>query len=380
MKRFLPFVFSALVMCALSRHVDAATQQEVTTYEARPVQASNTAISLRTKNVSYTANLGPMGTPQLPSGAVLATDSAAKGDSDSLYPSVLITISTTPVRTVTLNAVQKDDPSGVREVAKVVELRQDLQLMDATFVLKAFDGKDGSGTPQTCANSIVGLLPGATVSGAHTPWLNTLAVMASQLTTSLAPFFATVSPEATGATAAAATLAAKLFPPTSVPYQYAFLDNSDEKACTFGWYFKSRVDEKGAPTAILGLQTGVLLLKVPKTVKSITITPNIFTEWSDKNAKYGFLEQMVAKLNLPESAVPDLKSLKDLSGLPLLVPVQDAMSILNVTGAWDQFDDKTKLKCGVAACTNKDRYVLRSSLEDLLQPSKPGKPGGGGGN
>ena len=277
-------------------------------------------------NVSTTASLGPMGYLQMPSGLThvegAAADLAAV-NGQYKFPSIYLYISASP-----LLLPQLADGADPESIEGVKDADRDITWMDATFHLTTTNEK---GDAVDCPGNvqIIGMLPGATLSTSKTPVLNTAASATNQLITALAPFFPSVKAVAEASSSALQVLFTDLFPPKAVAYQYSFMDGP----CTFGWYYKANAAAT-PPVSILGIQTGLILLRTTKDVARIGIEGRVLSSWNKpptKSSKQFSYVTTHAALDIPTvKSTIDFGSLQDLSLFPILISAEDARKILHI--------------------------------------------------
>lgn len=319
--------------------------------------------------VGTSVALGPMGYLQMPSGLtqVAGTDPGlATVNGKYNFPSIYIYISASPLLLPQLaDGAKPDSIEGVHDADR------DITWMDASFDLTP-KGSNSQALPCEGNVQVIGLVPGATVTTNKTPAVDTAASAANQLMTALAPFFPGVKTVGTAATSALQVLFTDLFPPKSVAYQYAFLDG----ACSFGWYYKANPSAT-PPISILGVQTGLVLLRTSKDVSSMEVSARILSSWNKPPTAFSKQFSYVttsASLEIPDvkSAI-DYGSLQDLSLFPLLISAADARQILHISkdADWKSLiTPKAGEKAAALQTTPDGGYVMKNSLQQYLQASK----------
>jgi hypothetical protein len=282
------------------------------------------------------------------------------------FPSIYIYISASPLLLPQLaDAAKPDSIEAVRDADR------DILWMDATFDLTP---QDKSGAALACAGNVqvIGLVPGATVTSIKTPAANTAATAANQLMTALAPFFPGAKAVGGASTSALQVLFTDLFPPKPVAYNYAFLDGP----CRFGWYYKAN-PAATPPVSILGLQTGLVLLRTAKEVATIGVGARILSSWNKQptaSSKQFSYVTTAESLDIPnvQSSI-DYGTLQDLSLFPALISAADARKILHIgkDSDWQSLiAPKPGEKTAVLASTPDGSYVMKTSLQQYLQASK----------
>lgn len=341
--------------------------------------------------VSLTGSLGSMGYAlAMPSTTAAVSDTnTAEGVNEKYnFPSVYLYISASP------NLYP--DPKQENQNAEIKSVKNesiDLKWMRAEFTIVPLD-KDGNPLPDSLPKGevpyvqILGLSPSATLAASKTPLANTVATAGNQLMTAAAPFFPGVGDVAEAATSSLQVLFSNLFPPKADAYQYAWIDGQRE----FGWYFKQDVNA-GTPVSVLGLQTGLVLLRTSKKVKSITIQGKVISQWTDrpleKQKSDYLLTTKDVKVPIPETSYD---ALQDLNPFPLLIPDRTVKKILLIDEKGKQTGDKgtscvnsppldskcsdwQKLVCGtppvLVTVDEAHKWVLKGSLQSYLTSGPP---------
>lgn len=321
--------------------------------------------------VSTSAALGPMGYLQMPSGLTQvagADPSLATVNGKYNFPSIYIYISASPLLLPQLaDGAKPDSIDAVRDADR------DINWMDASFDLVPL-GSDGRPLPCGGNVQVIGLVPGATVTSTKTPAANTAASAANQLMTALAPFFPGVKSVGEASTSALQVLFTDLFPPKSVAYQYAFLDG----ACSFGWYYKANPTAT-PPLSILGVQTGLVLLRTTKDVASMEVSGRILSSWNKpptSSSKQFSYVTTKSSLEIPNvTSAIDYGALQDLSLFPMLISAADARKVLHIGKDRDAdwqglITPKTGQAQPVLQTTPDGSYVMKTSLQQYLQLTK----------
>lgn len=315
--------------------------------------------------VSTSISLGPMGYAQVPSGLTQvagANASLANVNQAFNFPSIYIYISASPLLLPTLA-----DAKNLDSIESVQDGDRDVAWMDSSFDLVPYDAQ---GAKLGCDNTVqvLGLLPGATVTGSKPSVAGTAATAANQLMTALVPFFPGVKAAGEASTSALQVLFTDLFPPKTQSYQYAFLDGS----CSFGWFYKANPTAT-PPTSILGIQTGLVMLRTSTAVRRLDITSRILSSWTKRptasSKQFSYVTKLMS-LDIPtvRSSI-DYGALQDLSLFPVLISAEDARKILHISKD-DDWKGLVTAKPGQAAVlqtTPDGSYVMKASLQKYLQ-------------
>jgi len=335
-------------------------------------------------STKVTATLGPPGYAYDPTtGQIKATDAK----NQKKYVAISFMISSSPVLAAVVH------PDNMHQAEKVYNTKQDLQLLDVDIDLIPYD-KDHS---KMDCNSIkvLALLPSQTQAATEDTALGKAATVAGGVGDILAGTAATATAAATGGLNPGSSLGSKikttsgslsvifnnLFPPRSVPTQYAFQTSSH----AFGWFFR-RYTRQSASTSILGLHPGLVLLEVDKDVDFIGVQWDALSHWDkpvqstghssnwyhDGNTHYE--EKTPGKqpvltppdicLELPH--VPTnteiIQSLKNLDDFPMLIP-----QYVPEAGA----DGQSKRVDVVHILQLKDEAELKTLIANSLQGHTP---------
>jgi hypothetical protein len=204
--------------------------------------------------------MGYIQTPSLGSAvqSQTALQQAIVANQNYNFPSIIIYVTAVPV---------VNPPSGPKDLKEIEKQETALNplWLDASFTLTFID-KDGNALPNACkdgSDQVLGLLPQQTVTALKNQTTSNVSATANDVAGALSSFYP-ASGVVAGATKALNVLFQDIFPPQPVAYEYSNL--LDE--CNFGWYFRQNKNST-APTAgdasILGMQTGIVLLKSPRT-------------------------------------------------------------------------------------------------------------------
>ena len=292
-------------------------------------------------SLSMTAVMGPLG--YVPENGKGGSWSITTNTAGSIFPSIYFFISASPLN---LDLIDKQafgsgsNGGPVRlDDKKYQELFADrtLDWMSVHIELDPQIDPKLASTDQSVKGSpckglqILEILPNSTVSEPHIGISQAAANTVAEVVTSFAPAVAPNGALTQGAGQGLAVLFDNLMRPKSVAYQYAEMENS----CHFGWYFKG--DEH--QVSLLGLQSGVVLLRAPASVSSIKVTGYIVSKWSgaaptaDRAAGRKLLAQ-VQSVDLPlppesELGQVDLEHLQDLTPLPMIIPIKAVATFLH---------------------------------------------------
>jgi hypothetical protein len=298
------------------------------------------------------------------------------------FPSVVLYISAAP-----LVYVPSKDEAQLGKIESDQETDRFPEYLDATFTLTPEDVSGNDLTKSACTDGdvqILGLLPQQTIAGAQNSVLADTASAISNVAGSLTPFYPTVQSQVTSATKALNVLFQDLFPPKPIAYQYSYMDGN----CTFGWFFRPNTSTTTTGTtagqsSILGLQTGIILLKTDKSIKKIVVSGQILSSWNKSvtknNSRSGGKLYLGKKTELtfplPDPGSIDYNRITDLSVFPALISKLQAKRILHIPdndpndALWTAFVTRAQL---VTTSTAND-YVTNASLSAFLT-SKPSPP------
>lgn len=335
--------------------------------------------------VSANAVAGPMGYVVTPSTAgatqtLSSQQQAVVANQKFNFPSIIFYISSAPL----VNLTSSDATTKKLQVAKQQasqETKFNPVWLDASFTL-SFQGADGTPLPNACSDGsvqVLGVMPQQTITAAK----NQAVADISTATTDVAGALATVYPgsaEVTAATKAVNVLFQDLFPPKPVAYEYSYmLDN-----CNFGWYFRQNTSaaagsQEAGEASILGMQTGIVMLKTDSSIGQILVNGRSLSRWSqnptdsqaNKENLFEVLDTKIGTIRLPslDPAQFDYDNLTSLTAFPSLIPRAQAMRILHIADAksFAAFATSNKL---VGTDADFD-YVTNHSLSAFLSPSAP---------
>ncbi len=310
------------------------------------------------------------------------------------FPSVIFYISASPL-------VYLPNEGSPDSIQSAQETDRNPLWLDATFYLVP---EDANGNPITgaCTDGsmqVLGLLPQANISAPKTSVVGDVASSAVDVSGALASFYPN------GGTVAAATKAMNvvfqdLFPPRPVAYQYPNMNGN----CEIGWFFRPNTNATGGAgqASILGIQTGIVLLKTTRNIKQIQMHGQTLSAWSKPPTSYSKSlyvgrQADMGVVKLPDIDNIDYEGLTSLAMFPSLIPKAQAMKVLHLDVPAD-FVKFAKAN-GLVGTDDAFDYVTNASLTAFLglgapkaaeaaEPSKPVaadkpavvKPGGKGTN
>ncbi|SFS17908.1 hypothetical protein SAMN05421771_3289 [Granulicella pectinivorans] len=310
--------------------------------------------------VTVNVTPGPYGTAVVPSGSTAITNIPAAPASKLNYPSILLAISATPLRTP-----EGKDLSSNPDAIKNVSGDNELEWMDITFTLKGLgkDGKELTCTPGPCFQ-IIGLLPGTTTAAAKPQVPDTVAGGVNSAVASIAPALPAGGSVLTAAASGVKVLFDSLFPPKTTAYQYAYIDNTNGNQ-KFGWYFQAN-PIASPPTSLLGIQNGQVMLQTDPNITTIEISSIAFSNWKkdpSNFSKHFLYSTSDTKLPIASNKL-DYNALQNLTTFPALISRDDVALILHT-------DDKTvdKLITAKTLSTTPDgKFIMASSLTKYITP------------
>ena len=337
--------------------------------------------------VSANAVAGPMGyvvTPSLSSAvqSQFAQQQALAASQGYNFPSIVFYISAVPL--VNLPSISNSDSMIQNEDATIQKDETDLNplWLDASFTLTFFD-KDGKSIDGACRDGsveILGLLPQQTVTAMKNQMGADIATGVNDVAGALASFYPGAQNQVTAATKAMNVVFQDIFPPQPVAYEYSNMNGN----CDFGWYFrpnKSSTAGASGPASILGIQTGILLLKTRNNIASINVNGRSISEWnkppkSGSKSLFTVSDRLIGAITLPDVSKIDFNNLTTLEMFPSLIKKSDAMQIVHIEKDTDFIAFATANKLvGTNATFD---YVTNSSLAAFLSRSAPaagdGKP------
>jgi len=335
--------------------------------------------------VSANAVAGPMGYVATPSlGSAVQSQSAqqqALASSQGYnFPSIIFYISAVPL--VNLPSISSGDSMIQDEDKKIQKEETDLNplWLDASFTLTFFD-KDGKSIDGACRDGsvqILGLLPQQTVTAMKNQMGADIATGVNDVAGALASFYPGTQNEVTAATKAMNVVFQDIFPPQPVAYEYSNMNGN----CDFGWYFrpnKSSTAGASGPASILGIQTGILLLKTKNNIASINVNGRSISAWnkppkSSSKSLFTVSDRLIGTITLPDVSKIDFNNLTTLAMFPSLIKKSDAMQIVHIEKDADFIAFATANKLvGTNATFD---YVTNSSLAAFLSLGTPSADGG----
>jgi Carboxypeptidase regulatory-like domain len=361
-----------------------------------PAPASNPQVitSPDPKNPGQPANfvrvtingvLGPMGYVETPSLSAASQVSgvnaqAVLASQNFNFPSIVLYISAAPLVYAPARVTQ---PNELNKLQSAQETNRNPQWLDSDFQLTPLD-ENGQPLSQACTNGdiqILGLLPQQTLGGAKNQTVADVASGVSDVAGALASSYPGVGSQVASATKAVSVLFQDIFPPQPIAYQYSNMNGN----CEFGWFFRPNTSTNVAdgPASILGIQTGIILLKTKKNIKSISVSGQTLSQWSGRPSIYGDKLYLSDLVTLPTFTLPDAKDIDynlvtDLKAFPALISKSQAEKILHITD--DQtFTEFAKTNRLVATTASYD-YVTNASLSAALLSTgqSPAVAGGAG--
>lgn len=325
--------------------------------------------------VSENAVAGPMGyiaTPSLTSAvqSQSAQQQALAASQGYNYPSIIFYISAAPL----VNLPSTSDQNS--KIHADQETDRNPLWLDASFTLSFFD-KNGP-LPNACTDGsvqVLGLLPQQTVAALKNRTMADVATGVNDVAGALASFYPGVQNQVTAATKAMNVIFQDIFPPQPVAYEYSNLNGN----CDFGWYFRPNTGSSAGtsgPASILGIQTGIVLLKTSKNITTINVNGRSISAWnkppttsSTKENLFVVSDKQIGSITLPDVSKIDYDNLTTLAMFPSLISRQDAMNILHISAKDDfvAFAAANKL-VGTNAAYD---YVTNKSLAAFLDLSVP---------
>jgi hypothetical protein len=338
--------------------------------------------------VSVDAVAGPLGYASQPS--MTAATQTQNAQQQALaaaqkfnFPSVIFYISASPL----VYLPSGGSPDGIQAAQ---ETDRNPLWLDATFTLIPED-KDGNAIPMACTDGsvqVLGLLPQANISAAKDSVAADVASGVVDVSGALASFYPNVATGVASATKAMNILFQDLFPPKPVAYQYPSMNGN----CEVGWFFRPNTSATAGAqgqASILGIQTGIVLLKTTKDIVQIRLSGQTLSAWSKPPTSYSkklYVGQSkdIGVVKLPDADNIDYDNLTTLAMFPSLVPKGQAMKILHIDAPADYV---TFAKANGLVGTNATfNYVTNASLAAFLQKgavaapvSAPAPPAGDGG-
>jgi hypothetical protein len=254
------------------------------------------------------------------------------------YPSIVLSISAAPL----LTPKSKGSQSFVKSPDSIdhVDGTNDVEWMDVDFQLEAVDSTLGAAKEVTCGTlaapvpciQIIGVLPGTTTAASKPQVAATVAGDVAGVVTATSSAYPGVGTLVTAIASGAQVLFNSLFPPKTVAYQYAYLDNSDPFHPIFGWFFKAN-SLATPPTSILGIQTGEVLLQTDPTVHFVKVSSWALSQWQkppDSASKKYLYSTFYYVVPIVENGI-NYARLMDLTQFPLVIPKADVKNILQIS-------------------------------------------------
>jgi hypothetical protein len=174
-----------------------------------------------------------------------------------------------------------------------------------------------------------------------------------------------------------------IFPTKPIAFQYSYLSGN----CDFGWFFRPNLNAStgtGGAASILGLQTGIILLKTTRDIAQIQVVGRTLSKWSKAPSTYS--KELFASVDtlppfvLPASGSINFDEISDLSAFPAMIAKKQAMAIVHVTS---EAEWQTLIKTAPLVTTPSGEYVTNASLSAFLTAKAPvavaGGVGAGGG-
>jgi hypothetical protein len=284
--------------------------------------------------VSANAVAGPMGyvsTPSTGSAAQSRTaqEQAFEASQKFNYPSIIFYVSAVPL----VNVTSSSNPDQIQAVQ---ETDRNPLWLDASFTLTFFDANNKL-IPSACTDGrvqVLGLLPQQTVAALK----NRTAANVATSVMDAAGAIASVYPG--GSTAAAATSALNvvfqnIFPPQPVAYEYSNMNGN----CDFGWYFRPNTGSSAGASgeaSILGIQTGIVLLKTTDDIASIRVNGRSLSAWNKPPTSRSKQLFVAPDREIGTIKLPDLNNINyddltaPLTMFPSLIAKKVAMQILHI--------------------------------------------------
>jgi hypothetical protein len=339
--------------------------------------------------VSSNAVAGPMGYAATPSldGATQSPQSAQQqafiAGQQFNYPSIIFYVSAAPL-------VNLPNTNATSMIEASQETDRNPLWLDASFTLSFYD-RDGNPLAGACSDGsvqVLGLMPQQTVAALKNQTIADVASAANDVAGALATFYPGTSSEVGAATKAMNIVFQDIFPPKPVAYEYS--DMTDN--CDFGWYFRPNTTATGSggQASILGIQTGIALLKTAKSIASIKVNGRSLSAWNNsptadkdkekdkKNKLFLVDDRPIGIISLPSTDNIDYDNITSLVMFPALIPKAQAMKILHIDKDADFVAFATANKLVGTNNTTFD-YITNSSLENFLGLKSPTAPDGSGG-
>jgi hypothetical protein len=365
----------------------ASTPQavSVTAIEGDDGHGSSVPTAENYVTVSSNAVAGPMGYAATPSlGAATQSQSAQQAaffaGQQFNYPSIVFYISAAPL-------VNLPTTNETKKIETAQETNRNPLWLDASFTLSLYDD-DGNLLSDACTDGsvqVLGLMPQQTVAALKNQTIADAASAANDVAGALATFYPGTSGEVTAATKAMNIVFQDIFPPRPVAYEYS--DMTDN--CNFGWYFRPNTTSTAGTSgqaSILGIQTGIVLLKTSKNIASIKVNGRSLSAWNNpptsdkdkdkKNTLFLVPDRPIGTVVLPSIGNIDYDNITSLDMFPSLIPKAQAMKILHIDKDADFIAFATANKLVGTNATTFD-YITNKSLDNFLGLSSPNPPDGG---
>jgi Carboxypeptidase regulatory-like domain len=344
---------------------------------------SNTGDSTNLVTVSENAVAGPMGYVLTPSlGAAVQSQTAQQqafvASQKFNFPSIIFYISAAPL----VNLPSTPDATRIKAAQ---ETDRNPLWLDASFTLSLWDANGP--LPNACSDGsvqVLGLMPQQTVSAMKNQTIADVASAVNDAAGAMASFYPGSQGEVTSATKALNVVFQDIFPPKPVAYEYSNMTDN----CNFGWYFRPNTSAtatgSSGEASILGIQTGIILLRTSKNITKISVNGRSLSAWnkppsSNGNSKASDLDiknklfvsndRLIGTIEMPNLADIDYDNLTSLAMFPSLIPRSEAKQILHVKQDADfvAFATANKL-VGTNATFD---YVTNASLSAFLSLGAP---------
>jgi hypothetical protein len=296
------------------------------------------------------------------------------------YPSIVFYISAAPL-------VNLPTTNETKKIEAAQETNRNPLWLDASFTLSLYDD-DGNLLSDACTDGsvqVLGLMPQQTVAALKNQTIADAASAANDVAGALATFYPGTSGEVTAATKAMNIVFQDIFPPRPVAYEYS--DMTDN--CNFGWYFRPNTTSTAGTSgqaSILGIQTGIVLLKTSKNIASIKVNGRSLSAWNNpptsdkdkdkKNTLFLVPDRPIGTVVLPSIGNIDYDNITSLDMFPSLIPKAQAMKILHIDKDADFIAFATANKLVGTNATTFD-YITNKSLDNFLGLTSPNPPDDG---
>jgi hypothetical protein len=285
--------------------------------------------------VSANAVAGPMGyvsTPSMGSAtqARTAEEQAFAASQKFNYPSIIFYVSAVPL----VNVTSSSDPDQIQAVQ---ETNRNPLWLDASFTLTFFD-RNNTLIPSACTDGrvqVLGLLPQQTVAALKNRTAANVATDITDAAGAIASVYPGASTGATAATSALNVVFQNIFPPQPVAYEYSNMNGN----CNFGWYFRPNTSSSGGASgeaSILGIQTGIVLLKTSDDIVSIKVNGRSLSAWNKPPTSKSKQLFVAPDREIGTIKLPDLNNINyddltaPLTMFPSLIAKKVAMQILHI--------------------------------------------------